>query len=112
MFKGPTSMRTLLHKLGTAVNPGRSFWKSVIFVIFTEFDFVRLGPLFDAGDIEPGETLWFSRMQKKIRLPDLPLEVAHSRLEERVAGLLDRGCIPFVIGGSNDQVKHSFYVHE
>jgi tRNA A37 N6-isopentenylltransferase MiaA len=41
----------------------------------------------------------------------LELEEAHKRLSEKVATLLARGAIPFVIGGSNDQVFLNFGVN-
>jgi formiminoglutamase len=41
----------------------------------------------DAGDVAEGQ----------------PLEVAHEELRGKVRAALDRGAIPFVVGGSNDQ---------
>jgi len=72
--KGPDAMRSLIGRTGTLSN--------------REYDIDLLSlQIADAGDIDK----------------DLPLEAAHDQLRTRVADLVARGIIPFVIGGGNDQ---------
>jgi len=77
--EGPTAMRKLLSRMGTAVNPEYQ-------IDMTKLDIV------DVGDVDraPGSG---------------PLEKAHDALHERVSFILRSGpnVVPFIIGGSNDQ---------
>lgn len=71
---GPTEVRKQLYRLGTVMNPEHDVSLDSVVV-------------YDCGDVTSG----------------LPLELAHDELTTSVRKLLDCGCIPFVIGGSNDQ---------
>lgn len=72
--QGPDKMRAWLRRYGTVYNPELG---------------IDLSPLriADAGDIAAG----------------LPLEQAHAALTAKVAEILEKGGLPFVVGGGNDQ---------
>ena len=71
---GPEKFREGIRRYGTADNPEMDIDLSVI-------------SLTDAGDIPA----------------DLPLDQSHTALTEQTASILQKGGIPFVIGGGNDQ---------
>jgi len=72
--RGPEAFRAVVKKIGSLDNPELDISLSGIRVI-------------DAGDVDPS----------------LELEKAHTELATMVDGLIRLNCIPFVIGGGNDQ---------
>ena len=72
---GPAAFRQFVGKMGCVVN--REYR--------VDLSSIRIG---DAGDIAPDAAT---------------LEEAHAELRRVVRGILARGAIPFVVGGSNDQ---------
>jgi formiminoglutamase len=73
----PAVFRNFIKVMGTVGNPE-----------FDEADFSRIR-LIDAGDVQIQD--------------GQEVEFAWQMLREKVAGLVGRGIIPFVVGGSNDQ---------
>ena len=71
---GPEKFRDWIRLYGTADNPEMDIDLSVV-------------TLADAGDIPA----------------DLPLDQSHTALTQQVASILQKGGIPFVVGGGNDQ---------
>jgi formiminoglutamase len=71
---GPEKFRFWLKRFGTLHNPEKDIDLSSLLVT-------------DAGDISP----------------EIPLEEAHAQLTQQVVSILNKGGIPFVIGGGNDQ---------
>jgi len=72
--QGPAKIRQWLRRYGSVYNPELNL----------DVSSLRIA---DAGDLPD----------------DLSLEQAHAELTARVEGILDKGGIPFVIGGGNDQ---------
>jgi formiminoglutamase len=72
--RGPERFRSWLERFGTVHNPERDADLSALSIV-------------DAGDI-PAE---------------IPLIDAHARLTQTVGAILEKGGIPFIVGGGNDQ---------
>ncbi|KAI9221047.1 hypothetical protein BC828DRAFT_382096 [Blastocladiella britannica] len=80
--RGPAAAMALVRKVGTVVN--------------AEYDGVDLVKGVVIAASGPG-------VDPTVKVEEPTLEVAHASLQTRVAGTLQRGYVPFVIGGGNDQ---------
>jgi formiminoglutamase len=86
---GPSTLRMILHKLGTMINPE----------VDPELDIGKYVRVIDCGDVE---------IAAGLDDDDDLLERAHAELTKRVELLINANAIPFVVGGGNDQSYANF----